>query len=358
MTKLLASMEKEMSVSNNIGKGGKAGGKGGKGEKGKGTTGGKVAPTSYTPTPPPPGWPTCRCCGKTGHTKSSCRSAEKLCDNCGKKGRLKSICAVAWNGAKDAAKDAKDAKDAKAETEEVKAPWTCFECFHRNSDTHLHHCEKCHKKRKMPEKATSTKNLISSKILKTIEEAEEDGGERTEQDIGTETTNEEHQKEVKKYEDLIRNAKELGCTSMLQEAEKKLEEVKKKSKQKENGDITLTMTTKDVLGEKTRLLRQHETRKEELEAKAQEAEKTKERPATQKTKAIEKEEKRHKTNLEALEKEYNEADEREQGIVNEITKELEKIAESYEAGLRKINKYLATNAPTLEVEEELKQQRL
>ena len=92
-----------------------------------------------------------------------------------------------------------------------------------------------------------------------------------------------------------------------------------------------------------------------MEAKAQNAVKAKERQAIQKTKAIEEEQKRHKTNLEALEKEYKEADEREQGIVDEITKELEKIAESYEASLRKINKYLATNAPMLE-EEELKQQ--
>ena len=99
----------------------------------------------------------------------------------------------------------------------------------------------------MPEKATPSKNLINSKILKTIEEAEGDGG-GTEQDTGTDAMNEEVQKEVKKYEDLIRNAKELGCTSMLQEAERKLEEVKKESKQKENGDITQTMTAKEVMG--------------------------------------------------------------------------------------------------------------
>ena len=100
----------------------------------------------------------------------------------------------------------------------------------------------------MPEKATFTKNLINSKILKAIEEAEVDGADRTEQDTGTDAMNEEVQKEVKKYEDLIRNAKELGCTSMLQEAEKKLEEAKKKCKQKENGDITQTMTAKEVMG--------------------------------------------------------------------------------------------------------------
>ena len=132
--------------------------------------------------------------------------------------------------------------------------------------------------------------------------------------------------------------------------------VKKKSNMKEKGAITLTMTTKDVLGEKTRLLRQHETRKEELEEKTEKAAKAKERQAIQKVKAIEEEEKRHKMNLETLEKEYKEAEEREQGIVNEITKELEKIAGNYEASLKKINKHLATNAPHLE-EEELKQQQ-
>ena len=87
---------------------------------------------------------------------------------------------------------------------------------------------------------------------------------------------------------------------MLQEAEKKLEEVK--IKQKGNGALAQTTTAKEVWGEKTRLLKQHENKKKELEEKGEKAAKAKERQATEKVKAIEEEEKRHKKNFEALDK--------------------------------------------------------
>ena len=104
-----------------------------------------------------------------------------------------------------AANDA--AKAAKTEVEIV-APWTCFGCFARCADPHRQKCEKCHRKRIMPDKSTdAAKPLISNQVLKTIDSAAEDGGGAS-QASGTEKKLEELQEEVKKYEGLILTAQE------------------------------------------------------------------------------------------------------------------------------------------------------
>ena len=98
-------------------------------------------------------------------------------------------------------------------------------------------------------------------------------------------------------------------------------------------------------------MKQHEARKKELEQKRERAANAEERQALEKAKAIEENEKRHKLNLEVWKEEYKAAEEPEQNIANEVTKELEKTREDYEASLKKIDKFLATNAPHMEEKE-------
>ena len=304
----------------------------------------------------------CRCCGRTGHVKSECYHREKTCDNCGKTGHLKAFCTAkvkedtyleramkaTSSTSHSTSSSFGDQKDAACCKEPV-VPWTCFHCYARCMDHKLNKCEKCHRKRLIAAEKVqdaTPKPLISKDILKKIEEGSYPVMADT---LGAASGDVNAAKEIQLLEDLIANAKTLGCIGMLEEAEKKMATLKLKANP---NTIMLTNTkdVKEVMAEKMRLIQLRGNRRKTLEERAEKATAAKKRHAEEKLKATEVEEKRHKVTMEKLEEEFAKADAHEEKEIKEAAEELTKVHDEYEEQLWILDGHLGPRVQTIKQE--------
>ena len=248
---MFAKMWAEMEKQNNKGqgKGGYAGQghqHGGKGKKGgvKGQGKGQAGHGDL-----------CRCCGKSGHTKSDCRHREKACDNCGRVGHLKAVCTATPKPDAAPKPPQPGAPPAAAGDTNIIVPWSCMKCYHRNLDNKLTKCEKCHATKTAPPKSEEVtdggpKPLINKTLLQKMDA----GGSTQAAADSPETDDTVRQERIDQLEKFIKTAKQLGMATDEPEAE--LKTLRKSEPAAGSFELTSAADGKEAAAEKVKLIKQ------------------------------------------------------------------------------------------------------
>ena len=337
--KLVSAMWKTMGKSNSKGKG--KGGQGGKGGHG-GSKGGKAqgkasaAPKASTDL-------VCKCCGKNGHVKSDCRHREKACDNCGKTGHLKGVCQAPLkvdDASKDAAPGAATAakKAANPPTPKVFiAPWVCGGCLHQNADQHLTKCEKCPwKKTPIPKPNASPKPLIRQNMLDLMKD--NDAAAAAEEDAEMEGGDDEVKAEKEKLKAFIKQAEEWKMDATA--AGKRLQELE--SKQPAKLLIAASTAAKDLLAEKTRIIKEFEVKRRALTEKGEKAKADQTRYEKGHKAAKDEEIDRHEKTMDSLGEQYSGHIERAKNTQKEVKEQEDAIQVQFDAAIEKLTTYIQT----------------
>jgi hypothetical protein len=273
----------------------------------------------------------CKCCGRTGHTKSQCYHREKACDVCGKVGHVKAICRQAGAPPTPAAanqqqQQPKTTADPTIQCQPCGAPpvpWTCRGCHHQNLDQKLKKCEACHAQRMLAPKVAAPppqpKPLISKTFLLKIGETE--GGE--EEAVEAKDPKEGQIEELEKF---IVLAKSFGLAA--EEAEGKLKKLQEEAKAPA-ANLTDAGKVKDASAEKYRILTVHQKAREALQAKAEKSTAALKRHKEARPAALQTAKATYEAIVVALNEDYDRFEEAEQEEITKISAEMDRAEDHF-----------------------------
>ena len=238
--------------------------------------------------------------------KSECRHKDKPCDNCGKIGHLKAVCRLPVKDT-DASKDAAPGPAAAAKQpagppvpKAFVAPWVCGGCLHQNPDPHLTKCEKCPwKKTPIPKPVTPPKPLIRQTLLDMMK-GQDAAAAVAGEDVTMEGDDDATQEEKAKLKAFIKQAEDWQMDATA--AVKKLKELE--AKQPVKLQIAASAAAKDLLGEKTRIIKEYEVKRRTLTEKGDKAKADQSKYEKGHKAAKDEELERHEKTMDGLEEQY------------------------------------------------------